>query len=250
LTRLGETSLVAVIVGLCCLAVADAGGDSQPTISAQQSSQAYAGAYVPFTGYGFVPFMRVRVEMLSPALQLLGVVFLYADESGFIQGSVAENSVPCFGGGKVILAADGLPGPTAWAASDVAPTVCLTLRFVLANFDTSGVVLDGGGSVLVSGPIRCALGDKVNLHATVTERLTGAVAVGSWSKSCAGKPQHWRLTARITDGVRLRPGCAHGTGLAIVTLHGKAVGALQWSSRPLTLRPAVLTNTAAPRASC
>jgi hypothetical protein len=90
----------------------------------------YEGDYVPFSGYGFFPGAPVRVELLSPTLQLLGVLYVNADVDGFISGTVYVNSVHCFGGGSLFVAGDGEPGPTAWAQSAVAPTSCPSIRWV------------------------------------------------------------------------------------------------------------------------
>jgi hypothetical protein len=66
-------------------------------------------------------------------------------------------------------------------------------------------------------------------RSTASQDRTGAVAQGFWSKTCTGAAQHWHLTAKLTDGVKLKPGCAHGAGLAIARRAGK-VGAVQWIS--------------------
>jgi hypothetical protein len=61
---------------------------------------------------------------------VVGVLYVNADIDGFISGTVYVNRAYCFSGGSVFVAADGEPGPTAWATSDVAPTPCPSIRRV------------------------------------------------------------------------------------------------------------------------
>ena len=130
-------------------------------------------------------------------------------------------------------------------AAGVLAAAALALGPVHGNFNRAGVIAKRGAAVMVSGPISCPTGDTVRLRATVSQLATGAVAQGFWSKSCAGSVQHWDMTAKVTDSASFTAGCAHGTGLAIVSRNGKAVTASQWLSA-LTLTAARKASAATP----
>lgn len=141
--------------------------------------------------------------------------------------STLDRAKPRLSGATVALVVLALSvGSVAAAVADegVKPAT----RDGLARFDRSGTIAADGGAVTVSGPIRCPAGYTVRLRATVSERATGAVAEGFWSKNCTGASQHWNLTAKVTDGVSLKAGGACGGGLAIIRRHGKAVSTRQW----------------------
>ena len=106
-----------------------------------------------------------------------------------------------------------------------------------AAFDRAALLTNGGGTVLVSGPITCKVGDSVRIRATVSQASTGAVAQGLWSKRCTGTLMHWHITAIVTDGAHFSAGGADGAGLAIIRRHGMPGSAIQWI-RPLTLKVA------------
>jgi hypothetical protein len=110
----------------------------------------------------------------------------------------------------------------------VSVAAAFTEPHVGGNFDRSGVVVKSGRAVRVSGPMSCRAGGTVRLRATISQRATGAVAEGSWSRPRTGKTQHWHITANATDGADLKAGCAHGAGLAIYRYAGRPVDATQW----------------------
>jgi len=115
--------------------------------------------------------------------------------------------------------------------------VCATTCKPAAAFDRAAQLANGGGTVQVSGPITCGVGDSVRIRATVSQASNGAVAEGLWSKRCTGTVQHWQITAMVTDGAHFSAGDADGAGLAIIRRHGVPGSAIQWI-RPLTLRAA------------
>jgi hypothetical protein len=122
--------------------------------------------------------------------------------------------------------------------SAVSETVlCANTCKPAAAFDRAALITSGGGTVLVSGPITCRVGDSARIRATVSQASTGAVAEGLWSNRCTGTPMHWHMTATVTDGVHFSVGGADGAGLAIIRRQGVAGGAIQWI-RPLTLKAA------------
>jgi hypothetical protein len=100
--------------------------------------------------------------------------------------------------------------------------------------------------VKLSGPVTCPAGDTVSLRATASQRSSGAVAEGSWSKVCTGQGQQWHTTASVTDGVTLSAGRAHAAGLATIRRAGKPVDAFQWL-RTVTFRA---TGKASAAAAC
>ena len=123
-------------------------------------------------------------------------------------------------------------------ASAVSDTVlCASTCKPAAAFDRAALLANGGVTVLVSGPITCRVGDSVRIRATVSQASTGAVAEGLWSKRCTGRPMHWHITAKVTDGAHFSAGGADGAGLAISRRHGLPGSAIQWI-RPLTLKAA------------
>jgi hypothetical protein len=122
--------------------------------------------------------------------------------------------------------------------SAVSGTVlCASTCKPAAAFDRAALFTNGGRTVQVSGPITCGVGDSVQIRATVSQPLTGAVAEGIWSKQCTGTVLHWHITAAVTDGAHFSAGGADGAGLAVVRAHGMPRSAIQWI-RPLTLKAA------------
>jgi hypothetical protein len=122
--------------------------------------------------------------------------------------------------------------------SAVSDTVrCVSTCKPAAAFDRAALLSDGGGTVLVSGPITCRVGDSVRVRATVSQASTGAVAEGLWSRRCTGTLMHWHITAIVNDGAHFSAGGADGAGLAIIRRHGVPRSAIQWIS-PLTLKAA------------
>jgi hypothetical protein len=131
-----------------------------------------------------------------------------------------------------------MPLPALAHTSGVSGTVvCAVTCKPAAAFDDAAQLANGGGTVRVSGPITCGMGDSVRIRATVSQASTGAVAEGLWSKRCTGTLQHWHITAIVTDGAHFSAGDADGAGLAIIRRHGVPGSAIQWI-RPLTLRAA------------
>jgi hypothetical protein len=106
--------------GLVAAATPAAHAGSGPSIVAYYS----AGAGVSVLGGGFTPptylnpHPEVRVEVLTADLRrTLGTAYLPVNEFGQIDGDVSGNDMLCLQSysGQVYVAADGQPGPTAWA---------------------------------------------------------------------------------------------------------------------------------------
>jgi hypothetical protein len=121
---LGVVTMLLVLGGLTFTATATPAAHAAygPTIQIQETYTSFLGGYVPFTGYGFYAGTTVRVEVLTKALsQVLGTVYVTADINGFISGTLYPNQKPCWESYNDVayLAADGQPGPTAWAQTGV-----------------------------------------------------------------------------------------------------------------------------------
>ncbi len=85
-------------------------------------------------GSGFTPGTRVRFEALTPTLSRVEAVdYETADSSGRADGFLlvdrcAGPDLWHFYAGKMVIAADGSPGPTAWASGTLASTLVLARR--------------------------------------------------------------------------------------------------------------------------
>jgi hypothetical protein len=119
-------SLAVMAAALTVAVPAANAGTYGPTITPHETYPSYLHGYVPFTGYGFYSGEWVRVEMLTPNLQVLGTGYVRSDINGYISGSVHDTNATCSptGGLNVYLAADGQPGPTAWAQASIAVPTC------------------------------------------------------------------------------------------------------------------------------
>jgi hypothetical protein len=113
---------------------------------------------VVVSGSGFTPGTRIRLEALTTGLTVLQTIYFGANSSGEFSGEDINGLSP----GKVFVAADGEPGPTAWAEPQVLP---LPTLFAESN----GCPDPGGVSVY---------GDYFQPGATV--RLEILAANSSW----------------------------------------------------------------------
>jgi serine/threonine protein kinase len=103
-----------------------------------------------------------------------------------------------------------------------------------ADFDRTATVVDGGHGAQVSGPITCPATDTAQLRVTISEASRDAGAAATWSGVCAGAPRTWTATASVAYGPGFVPGCARGTGVALVRRGGTTVERFTWQNR-LTL---------------
>lgn len=123
----------------------------------------------------------------------------------------------------VILLAAGVLTATSLAAS------------FRGAFDEKAAIINPGNAVTVAGTIGCPTGDTVTVRATISQAYTSAVAEGTWSASYTGNTQRWSATTTVTDGATLKPGCAQGAGLSIVSHDGSAIKVRQWFNGYLEL---------------
>ena len=72
-------------------------------------------------------------------------------------------------------------------------------KLTLNTIDPVAIVAGGGRHLIVTGPINCTAGERVELRVTVTQRTTGAVAEGYAIFNCAGVSEQWEVHA-VTHG--------------------------------------------------
>jgi hypothetical protein len=92
-------------------------------------------------GSGFNAHASVRIEALTPDLsKVLDTIYVAADWLGYLDQYTYLND---FGGytGKVLVAADGAPGPTAWASTQVSAAPVIIAQNRITNYGScDGVV--------------------------------------------------------------------------------------------------------------
>jgi hypothetical protein len=93
---------------------------------------------VSVAGSGFTPGATVRLEALTPGLSVLRTIYVTADGGGDIGGGGVY--ITSLSPGDVWVAADGAPGPTAWAQTSVSP-------FPTLQANSMGCPYPGGVSV-------------------------------------------------------------------------------------------------------
>jgi len=98
----------------------------------------------------------------------------------------------------------------------------------LTRFDPTLEVNDNGRRVFVTGTVDCTAGGKVQIHVSITQSSTGAVAEGNWKGECTGSLQTWVTDAVVHGSGELEAGDAQGVGLGITSSSGKSTDALQW----------------------
>jgi hypothetical protein len=100
------------------------------------------------------------------------------------------------------------------------------------QFDATLALRADGGLVALSGPLGCAAdaaGEAAEIHATVTQDATAAVAFGVWTGSCTGDPaQQWKTSASALDQQSFQPGPAQACAVGIFRRDGFIVSAGQW----------------------
>ena len=72
-------------------------------------------------------------------------------------------------------------------------------KIAVNTIDPVAVVAGAGRHLVVTGPIECTQGERVELRVTVTQRETGAVAEGYAVFNCSGVIEQWELHA-VTHG--------------------------------------------------
>ena len=98
----------------------------------------------------------------------------------------------------------------------------------LTRFDSTLEVNDNGRRVSVTGTVACTAGEKVQIHVSITQSATGAVAEGNWKGDCTGSLQTWGTDAVLQRSGEFEAGDAQGVGLGVTSSHGKSTDAIQW----------------------
>ena len=86
----------------------------------------------------------------------------------------------------------------------------------------------GGRHLIVTGPIECTQGERVELRVTVTQRETGAVAEGYAFFTCTVETQQWEVHAVTHSKATFEEGPATAVAIASTTSRGTATDAHQW----------------------
>ena len=98
----------------------------------------------------------------------------------------------------------------------------------LNTIDPTAIVTDDGCHIIVTGPIACTERERVPLQVRVTQRATGAVAVGRTRIICTGATQHWEVHAAIHGRATFQEGPATAVAFARTILRGDTTDAHQW----------------------
>ncbi len=105
------------------------------------------------------------------------------------------------------------------------------------GFDLTLEVNDNGRRVSVTGPVDCTAGEQVQIHVSITQRSTGAVAEGNWKGECTGSLQTWGTDAVVHGNGEFEAGAAQGVGLAVTSRRGKSTDAIQWLNEITLVQP-------------
>lgn len=101
---------------------------------------------------------------------------------------------------------------------------------ITANtIDPVAVLANHGQTLLLNGPVECTAGERAWLRVTVTQRTTGAMAVGRTRFTCTGTPRQWAVQAAIQGHATFADGPATAVAVARTRDHGEATDAHQWS---------------------
>jgi len=85
-------------------------------------------------GSGFNANASVRIEALTPDLsKVLDTIYVTADWLGYLDQYTYLNDFRGYTG-NVLVAADGAPGPTAWASTQVSATPVIIAKNTISNY--------------------------------------------------------------------------------------------------------------------
>jgi hypothetical protein len=111
----------------------------------------------------------------------------------------------------------------------------MTFARVVGNtVDPLAVVTDNGRHLVLTGPIACTPNEIALVEVTVTQRDTGAVAVGRTRITCTGAVVQWEIHASTQLAERFEEGPATAVALARTVNGGDTTDAHQWLV-PVTL---------------
>lgn len=101
-------------------------------------------------------------------------------------------------------------------------------RITANTIDAVATVTDHGRQLVVTGPIACTEGERLSLRVTVTQRATGAVAMGRTVVSCTGGNQQWEVHASARGKETFEVGPATAAALGRTSERGTITDAHQW----------------------
>jgi hypothetical protein len=106
-----------------------------------------------------------------------------------------------------------------------------------SGFDTTGKLSRGGRVVSVGGPFACSTGGRTRIHVTVTQRKSGAFALGTWTGTCTGREQDWLARkVRARGAADFQPGQSEACAAAVARNVRRATDATQWCGAVLLRR--------------
>jgi hypothetical protein len=116
------------------------------------------------------------------------------------------------------------------AAADDRPVLTrATFARVVGNtVDPLAAITDNGRHLVLTGPIACTPNESAYVDVTVTQRDTGAVAVGHTRITCTGAVVQWEIHASTHGAERFQEGPATAVALARTANGGDITDAHQW----------------------
>jgi hypothetical protein len=118
---------------------------------------------------------------------------------------------------------------SATLAGLVALALVCTAVALAVGFDRFATLVPGGRELNVSGTTTpCSGGEQISVAVLITQG--SRVARGQSAKrACTGKAQHWRVSAKRTDGAVFNEGAASASARATVTRESAAVATEGWA---------------------
>lgn len=96
------------------------------------------------------------------------------------------------------------------------------------TIDPAASIAQNGRHITATGPIGCTAGQHAHLQITVTQRSTGATAVGHTTIACNGYIQQWEIHASVQGRDSFGVGAAVAVALGRTSDHGHTDDAHQW----------------------
>ncbi len=96
------------------------------------------------------------------------------------------------------------------------------------TIDPVASMTDNGRHLVATGPLACTQGERADLHVTVTQRATGAVAEGRTRITCTGNTQQWEVHASTQGKETFQEGSATAVAIARTSARGDITDAHQW----------------------
>ncbi len=127
----------------------------------------------------------------------------------------------------------------------LAAAIALTIQCAAPNavagvqtntIDAAATLTRDGRQVTATGPIGCTAGQHAHVQVTVTQRSTGAMAVGHTTLICNGYIQQWEIHASVRGRDAFVIGAASAVALGRTSDQGRTDDAHQWLV-PITLVP-------------